>query len=112
MNILELKNLLDTLESLQSRTTETDLKSPWETGKVYFIRTVTQHLTGRIKSVGQKEIVLTEAAWVADSGRFSDALKSEDFSEVEPFPEGQDVILGRGSVIDATQIKRPQLSQK
>ena len=86
--------------------------SPWQVGKVYFIRTVTHHLTGRIKSVGAIELVVTEAAWIADDGRFSEALKSEQFSEVEPFPSGKEVIIGRQSVIDAVEISAPQLSQK
>lgn len=90
----------------------TSCDSPWQVGKVYFIRTVTHHLTGRIKSVGSVELVVTEAAWIADDGRFHDALKEEKFSEVEPFPVGKDVIIGRQSVIDAVEISAPQLSQK
>jgi hypothetical protein len=46
--------------------------------------------------------VLEDAAWIADTGRFSDALKSAKFNEVEPFPNGR-VIIGRGSIIDAVR---------
>ena len=77
--------------------------SPWIIGKIYLIRTVTMIQTGRLVAVGDKELVLDNAAWIADTGRFSDALKTCNFSEVEPFPLGQ-VIVGRGAVIDAVEI--------
>jgi hypothetical protein len=81
---------------------------PWEIGKNYLIRTVTMIDTGKLVAVGPTELVLEQAAWVADTGRFAGALQSCDFNEVEPFPEGK-LILGRGSVIDAIQI--PSLSK-
>ena len=60
----------------------------WERGKKYFIRTVTNYLTGRLVDVTDQELVIEDAAWVADTGRFSDALKKGKFSEVEPYPDG------------------------
>lgn len=74
--------------------------SAWEIGKNYLIRTVTMIDTGRLVAVTQQELVLEDAAWIADTGRFSDAVKNCAFGEVEPFPSGK-VIIGRGSVIDA-----------
>jgi hypothetical protein len=91
---------------------QTETNCPWQINKVYFIRTVTYHLTGRVKWVGNMELVVTEAAWIADSGRFADALKNEEFDEVEPFPVGSEVIIGRQSVIDAVQLSNPQTLQK
>ncbi len=76
---------------------------PWEVGKKYFIRTVTMHLTGELISISQQELVLKDAAWIADSGRFNETLKDiNNASEVEPFQNN--VIVGRGSIIDATTI--------
>jgi len=83
----------------------------WEIGAIYLIRTVTMIDTGRLVAVTPQELVLEEAAWIADTGRFSDALKSLSFNEVEPFPDGR-VIVGRGSVIDAIKINATQRSQK
>lgn len=77
--------------------------SAWEIGENYLIRTVTMIQTGRLVSVTEHELVIEDAAWIADTGRFSDALATGDFSEVEPFPAGR-VIVGRGAVIDAVQI--------
>lgn len=85
---------------------------PYEIGKNYLIRTVTYHNTGRLVAVHQQELVLEDAAWIADSGRFSDALKSCEFSEVEPFVAGRRVIIGRGSIIDAQVIDAVPTSQK
>jgi hypothetical protein len=70
-----------------------------EVGKAYFIRTVTMHYTGRVKAVTASDIVLEDAAWVADSGRFSDALTKGTLSEIEPFPGT--VVVGRGGFVDA-----------
>ena len=85
--------------------------SHWKIGKIYFIRTVTHHLTGRLIKVTDKELVVEDAAWIADDGRLSDALTKEEFNEVEPFPDGL-LIIGRGSLIDAFEIKKTQRSQK
>jgi len=118
MNLLKLKKLIDLINELSvtdpsELTMESkDDSSHWEIGKVYFIRTVTHHLTGRIEKVTDKEIVLSSAAWIPDDGKFSKALSDEKFDEVEPFPDGSSVILGRGSLIDAVQISQPQLSEK
>ena len=82
---------------------ETIDNGPWEVGKKYFIRTVTMHLTGELISVSDKELVLKDGAWIADSGRFNEAIRDiEKCKEVEPFENN--VIVGRGSIIDATAI--------
>ena len=53
-------------------------------GEKWFFRTVTYHLVGQIvKKVGQF-FVLDNASWVADSGRFMNAIKDGKLSEVEP----------------------------
>ena len=73
---------------------------PFKIGENYLIRTVTMIQIGRLESVGNNELVLSNAAWIADTGRFYDALITGKLNEVEPFPN--DVIIGRGSIIDAT----------
>lgn len=67
-------------------------------GEAVFIRTVTHHFTGRVKAVTDSDIVLADAAWIADDGRFSTALKTGVLNEIEPYPDG--VIVGRDGVID------------
>jgi len=86
--------------------------SHWEIGKPYLIRTVTMIDTGRLVKVTPTELVLEDAAWVADTGRFADALKNLSvIKEVEPFPDGK-VILNRSAIIDAVQIPAVLREQK
>lgn len=85
---------------------------PWEVGKNYFIRTVTHHLTGRLVAVAEHELVLEDAAWIADDGRFAQAIEKGEFAEVEPFPSGRRVIVGRAALIDATDVPTLPRSRK
>lgn len=81
-------------------------------GKKVFIRSVTHHYTGLVIDVTKKDLVLAQAAWVADDGRFNDFLKDpvNKVEEVEPYPN--DVIITLGSIIDATTIKELPREQK
>ena len=111
MNIedLTLKQIRE-IQALSAAPAKSD-NSAWEIGQTYLIRTVTMIDTGVLVAVTGQELVLEDAAWIADTGRFSDALKSLQFKEVEPFPDGR-VIIGRGSVIDAVKIADMQRVQK
>ena len=46
---------------------------PYEIGKNYFIRTVTNYFTGTLLWVGPMELLLENVSWIADTGRFSNA---------------------------------------
>lgn len=74
----------------------------WKIGQGYFIRTDTYHLTGRLVAITESELILTDAAWVADSGRFAPAMDGGEFSEVEPWPDGALVLVGRYTIRDAS----------
>jgi hypothetical protein len=76
------------------------IKSPLRVGNNVLIRTVTHYHTGKIAALSEHEIVLTDAAWIADTGRFHQALKEGKVSEVEPFVGP--VSVNRGAVIDVT----------
>jgi hypothetical protein len=82
-----------------------EVSHPYKIGRAYFIRTVTHHLTGRLIKVTAKELVLEDAAWIADDGRFCEAIADGVLNEIEPFPDGLDVIVGRGSLIDCVEWK-------
>lgn len=106
MNIDELTvKEIKHIQSLLKGPTETS--HPYAVGSNYFIRTVTHHLTGKLVKVTAKELVLEQAAWIADDGRFYDALNTGKLNEVEPFPSDVQVIVGRGSLIDACVWKHP-----
>jgi hypothetical protein len=105
INLNDLKGLLANPASVPSSS------SPWKIGAIYLIRTVTMIDTGRLVAVTEHELVLEDAAWIADTGRFSETLKNLNFSEVEPFPDGK-VLVGRGSIIDAVEISEVQRTKK
>lgn len=80
-----------------------DYVSPFRVDKAYFIRTATMNWTGRIVSIEGHFATLTEAAWIADCGRYNEAVLSDkNFSEIEPVE--QNVLLNLDSVIDAVEI--------
>lgn len=102
MNIEDLEKVVK-LASLLKKAEVDEPKNDdmWHVGRKYFIRTVTMYLVGKLTKVTDKEMLLEDASWVADTGRFHDALKTGNFSEIEPFIN--DVIVNRNSVIDATE---------
>ena len=76
---------------------------PYPVGKSVFIRTVTMNYTGKLVACNPSELVLEEAAWIADTGsRFSDFLKGEFNSSTEIEPFSSLVIVPRNAIIDVT----------
>lgn len=71
---------------------------PFKVGDSYFIRTVTYHFVGTIKEIVGKWIVLKDASWVADSGRFHVALEKGELSEVEYMDKA---IINMDTITDA-----------
>ena len=84
---------------LLSSDNKTEPNAPYEVGKKYLIRTVTMTQTGRLTAVYNNELVLEDAAWIADTGRFNECFKDPSvLKEVEPV-SGK-VIVGRNAIID------------
>ena len=100
---MEISNetLLQLLQAAISPATKTPKPGFFETGKCYFVRSVTCYYTGRCVSWDGQLLILDDAAWIADTGRFADALKSHTFSEVEPYP-GR-IAIGGGAIVDASE---------
>ena len=69
-------------------------------GEQVFIRTVTHYYTGRVFFCGKGYVELSHAAWIADTGRFSDFLVNGTPTEVEPFPDNVRIPLT--AIVDAT----------
>jgi len=72
---------------------------PFAIGDKVFLRTVTHHLTGRVKEIVGKFLILSEAAWIADNGRFMQFIQDGKLNEVEPVT--CDVKVNTDSLIDA-----------
>jgi hypothetical protein len=73
----------------------------FEVGKSYFIRTVTHHYTGRATKVAREWVELSDAAWIADDGRFNEFLRTGNANEVEPFVNT--VRIPNGAIVDVTE---------
>lgn len=73
-----------------------------KTNERVFLRTVTYHYTGEIVFEDERVVRLRRAAWIADSGRFADAMRigASAFSEVEPYPDEFVVEIHKGAVVD------------
>lgn len=72
---------------------------PWEVGKAYLIRTVTMTWTGRVREIVGDFLVLDQAAWIADTGRYHSATTADALNEVEPAGDG--IFVGLGAVVDS-----------
>ena len=84
---------------------------PWIIGEHYVIRTVTMIQTGILVAVHPQELVLSDAAWIADTGRWGDFLRDPNLAkEVEPFTAP--VIVGRAALIDCQVIAKFNRAQK
>ena len=76
-------------------------KSPFEIGKSYLLRTITMVDIGRVSKICGKFIIMEDASWIADTGRFYECLqKSDIFAEVEPFKHP--LIVNTEAIVDAT----------
>lgn len=78
--------------------------TPLKVGNKIIVRCVTHYYTGQIVGVGQIEILLTECAWLPDTGRWAKCLVEGlgELKEVEPFPKDKVVAIGRGAIVDAS----------
>lgn len=66
-------------------------------GEKIFFRSVTHYMVGEVKSVVGRFVRLKGAAWVADTGRFMNAIKDGELSEVEPVG---DAFVNMDTVVD------------
>lgn len=96
---------LKELKAFLGGTPQVSQDHPFEIGEKYLIRTVTMTHTGQVKAIRGKFLVLEQADWIADTGRFSLALEDQDqFNEVEPFKN--DAIVNMDTIVDATKISK------
>ena len=72
----------------------------FEIGKKYVFRTVTMILVGELVFVGDKELGIKKASWVAVTGRWNEFIKNGSIDENDIFPPEKLIGIGRGSLID------------
>ena len=73
-------------------------------GKCFLFRTVTYHQVGRVKKIIGNFVELEDASWVADSGRFMNAIKDGTLKEVEPVGF---MLVNLGAVVDVVRWVHP-----
>lgn len=102
----DLQKELEELEKLESKVQEKKstleykkLDVPFKIGANYFIRTVTYFATGKVKAIVGQFLVLEDAAWIADTGRFMEAIMEGKLNEVEPV--SVDMFININSITDA-----------
>jgi hypothetical protein len=95
----ELNQLEKEVASKKSAIEYKTLELPFQVGEKYFIRTVTYFVTGQVKAVVGNFLVLEDAAWIADTGRFQEAIMDGKLNEVEPV--FVDVFINTQSITDA-----------
>ena len=98
---LETENseLKEQLEAVNDEDITPSSSVPFQIGKKYYIRTITYHCTGKVKRIKGGFLVLGDAAWIADSGRFRQAITDGVLDEVEPVDV--DMFVNIVSITDA-----------
>ena len=76
-------------------------------GRRVFIRTVTHYHVGEVASLTKSWVVLKDSSWVADTGRFSDALDSGNLAEVEKIPGDGTCAVSRAAIVDVFSWNHP-----
>lgn len=72
-------------------------KHPYVIGKQFLVITPTLWFVGTVKSVTETYLILDDAAWIADTGRFNEFLKDGTFKECEPC--NGPAIINHGGII-------------
>lgn len=99
MNIDELTlGQLKQISKLAGCASAKTISTAFKVDQKVLIRTVTHYYTGRVVAVYDDAIALQDASWIADTGRFSAALKTGQLKEVEPYPNG--CYVSRGAIVD------------
>jgi hypothetical protein len=92
------------------KSTKPALAAPhtYNVGDAVFIRTVTNYYTGKIVEVLPfGGYLLTDAAWIADTGRFAALFQTGRPSEVEPYPDNIGVEVRGGAILDVCAWDHP-----
>lgn len=82
-----------------SKVSSRENRLPLKRGADYLIRTVTMYYTGKVVDVTPTSILLADAAWIPDTGRYHECLNTGKLAVIEPYPDT--VVVGSGGFIDA-----------
>jgi hypothetical protein len=102
MNIEKLKSVIEVVKLMDGEQPLSETpEHTYKIGEQCLVMTVTHYYTGKLERVTPGELVLSTAAWICDTGRLHDALKTGVLNEVEPIPGN--VIIGRGAIVSVLE---------
>jgi len=81
--------------------------------RAVIIRTVTHAFTGRLTQVTDYDVVIYDQAWIAEAGRWNEALmgKWDSNAEIEAYPDDTPTVIPRGAIVEMT-LFRGELPRK
>ncbi len=71
-----------------------DVEPVFEIGQCYFIKTVSDYYVGRLERLTHDWMVLSDASWIPDTGRFNEFLRTGRPQECEPMAHGAVISIG------------------
>jgi len=106
LNIEELT--LKQIRELQSITIGASAQHPsnYPVGKNVIVRTVTMIYTGKLQEVTNSDLVLVDCSWIPETERFMQFVAEGKVKECEPYPDGLNVYINRGALLDMCELKK------
>ena len=100
---MKLSDLVAIVSALGSGFKTSNQDFPLEVGTKVYLHTATFAYVGVLVEKGPTYLVLKEASWIADTGRFSAFAKGEfdDRSEIEVLPRDSLKVVAVGGLISA-----------
>lgn len=84
------------------------MNAPFTVGSNVFLRKITMILTGHVEAIEHDGnvwwISLSAAAWIADTGRYAQAVATGVFNEVEPYPDDVAIKVPLGDLVDGFEV--------
>lgn len=100
LTLKEMRNLQSLLKSNNGN------ESNYPVGKNVIVRTVTMIYTGKLESVTNTDLILTDCSWIPETDRFMQFVAEGKVKECEPYPDGLPVYINRGALLDMCELKK------
>ena len=107
MNIedLTLKQVAE-IQAMACKASSLVSHSGYPVGKNVIVRTVTMIYTGKLKQVTDTDLVLVDCSWIPETERFMQFVANGSVKECEPYPDGLEVFINRGALLDMCELKK------
>jgi hypothetical protein len=108
MNIeeLTLKQIREISSLINASSPQPKTASNYPVGKNVIVRTVTMIYTGRLEQVTDSDLVLVDCSWIPETERFMQFVAEGKVKECEPYPDGLNVYINRGALLDMCELKK------